>query len=404
MKNLSIDNMKRFLIIKAILGLEIFFAPIISIFYLRYVHISFEQFAAFEGLTFIIGAFLEIPTGVLSDLIGRKRVFQVGQLIYLFAMALILISPSPTTLFMSAVLFPLGASLSSGNIEAISWELFSSENLQDEYKNLLRRTNWISLIIGSFGAVIGGYLAEKNIVLPFLLDTIALAIVFCAGFVLIPNVNEPASFSLKFVPAKTKMILIEGIDTLIKSKEFTIAVIIFSIFFAVIRGTFLVYQPILSEANVSLPNVGQIIALLGVLSGVCGLIFHRFLAKKHLTYINEMALLFVLGIFSVFGGIILEGFQACIVLIFFQQAVRGIIGPIFGHTLNSFLSPGHPARTSLISIALFATTSLTSLIMWLYGIVNNHFSYLRSTVVLSGSFVGMALVFFILLLKTQKRG
>jgi len=87
----ELNRLQWFLMINSALGIEYLFAPVMTIFYLNYVGLSFSAFSFFIASIFLLNVILEVPTGVISDTIGRKRAYVLAGFFYLAAMLILIV-------------------------------------------------------------------------------------------------------------------------------------------------------------------------------------------------------------------------------------------------------------------------------------------------------------------------
>src|SRR5215211_5256574 len=113
----ELNRLQWFLMINSALGIEYLFAPVMTIFYLNYVGLNFSAFSFFIASIFLLNVILEVPTGVISDTIGRKRAYVLAGFFYLAAMLILLVFGKAASLIAAALCFSIGGTLASGNLD-----------------------------------------------------------------------------------------------------------------------------------------------------------------------------------------------------------------------------------------------------------------------------------------------
>lgn len=81
--------------------------------------LTLAQLAAGLALYSAAAFLLEVPSGVLADLLGRKRVFLMAQCCYGFALALFWAAEGVAALYTALVLYGVAKALASGSMDAL---------------------------------------------------------------------------------------------------------------------------------------------------------------------------------------------------------------------------------------------------------------------------------------------
>lgn len=120
--------------------------------------------ATIETISLLIGVYsvtvviAEFPSGVLADLVGQKRVFQLSNLFALLSFALMLVSQSAIMLLFAMISNGLSRAFASGTLDALA---VNQSTTRDEGV-LLKITSRFSILESAglaLGALIGGLMA-----------------------------------------------------------------------------------------------------------------------------------------------------------------------------------------------------------------------------------------------------
>lgn len=111
------------------------------------------------SIMMVTSAALEIPTGILSDRMGRKRTLVLGSLFSVAAVTTYAIAPSFTLLALGALLEGTARSLFTGNNNAMLYDSARETGEEGGYHHLLGRTSTMFQIAAGVSAAIGGLLA-----------------------------------------------------------------------------------------------------------------------------------------------------------------------------------------------------------------------------------------------------
>lgn len=111
------------------------------------------------SVVFCSQAFLELPTGILSDYVGRKKILILGALSAAIAMLLYAFGFNFWWLLVGAIFEGLSRSLYSGTAKALLYETLKEQGQEDSFESVLGKTNAMYQIALCISAALGGLLA-----------------------------------------------------------------------------------------------------------------------------------------------------------------------------------------------------------------------------------------------------
>lgn len=170
----------------------VFTIPIWIVYYQG--KISVAEISYLVTIQYLAQMFLELPSGALADLIGRKNTNLVG---WLVGAASFFLFPMATTFFhfiILALMVGLSDSFRSGSEEALLYDSFKQAQKENEYDKAYGNGNLIYQFGLIIATVLGGFLFEKWVFLPYLLYGLSLTI----GSIFICLYIEPKIDSEKF--------------------------------------------------------------------------------------------------------------------------------------------------------------------------------------------------------------
>ena len=168
-----------------------FFAPILILYFVE-VTGSFALGMSIFSVIFLSQALFEIPTGIFSDLVGRKWTFILGMIASILAVVFYGIGQSFLILVIGGILEGLSRSFFSGTDHAILHDSLKEKGLESEfgkYQGKVSSTNQIGLGIS---AVLGGLIAyfwSLNLTIWISLIPQLIALAICLKF------TEPKVFT-----------------------------------------------------------------------------------------------------------------------------------------------------------------------------------------------------------------
>jgi MFS family permease len=348
-------------------------------------YISITQVAMIEMVVLLSGLLLELPTGALADLIGRKKSiglsFIVGSLAYcLFGYA------DTFALFLIAGMgFGLSDALLSGALEALIFDTLKQNNKAHWFSEINNQNQLIFNYALVSATVIGGLLYANYPHAPALLTAAA----FAVAAVIAKNFIEPdidsEKFTLRNYIRQTKL----GFKELFKNKQTRDI----SIFYVLVGGlswpivlTFKNFA--LVDLGVSEQHMGYIIAVLSLTSVqlLHVLIRRQIFSKLYITFLLPAGLLSIFLPLAYFYQI-----PVMISVIFAVFITSSMRWNILGKLSNQCYSSKNRAT---------AISSLSMLISLLYLVSLGVFSLLNqyTTHALRNLFLLFAVASWILLL------
>lgn len=362
MSNLKkLKAIKCYFWVAAMTPLEAFIAPVVVLFYIEHLGINFMQYSNYIALLLIINLLLEVPMGVVSDKIGRRNALIIGNTIYCLALWLILSLPSITTLMVASILFGVGSTLASGNLQSIGYEAFESNGASGGYGGFLSKIGSFSIAVSALAALVGGYLADHSIVLPMIADIAILCIKIVLGVFLLVIVWPKENHDKRMGNNSkiTRKSLSEMKDVLL-NKRFILSVALGSVCFALLRTSLNFYQPILSEAGWSGSDLGSLFAIGIVLSAVISFYYSR-------AYKAQLTLKFgfkIMCLGSIVGAVLfsldVNYYWWFFIGFVVHQVLRVIVPSIESHSLQSVMPNGYPHRTTAVSFSFLVKALVTS--------------------------------------------
>lgn len=164
-KNIRLLSLFNFLI-----GFSLYSA--VLVIYFAQVTGSFALAMSIFSIIFISSAIFEIPTGIFSDIIGRKKTVVLGSFSFLFATIFYALGQSYFILVIGGVLEGLGRSFFSGNNNALLYDSLAQEKKEDEYHHYLGKVSSTEQLALALGAVLGGFAANISLSLVMWLSVV----------------------------------------------------------------------------------------------------------------------------------------------------------------------------------------------------------------------------------------
>lgn len=130
------------------------YAPIEILYFLQ-VTGSFATSLLIFSIATISACLAEVPTGLLSDMVGRRKTIILGSLCSTLGIALYAVGGSFWVLAAGAVFSGISKSFFSGNNDALLHDTLTQENQEHRYAEIVGKTS--SILSASFRLVFRPY-------------------------------------------------------------------------------------------------------------------------------------------------------------------------------------------------------------------------------------------------------
>lgn len=166
MQLLKNKNITLGLILVALQNALFWYAPWL-LFLLNYIDIS--QVAILQSIGLVVSVLTEVPTGAISDLIGKKKTLQLAFLLAAVFEISVALSTSFTLFAICWAGQFLASSFYSGTMEAFMYDSLVESKSEDKYPKVVLQMNASQNAATAFATLIGGFLYQYWIGLPFFL-------------------------------------------------------------------------------------------------------------------------------------------------------------------------------------------------------------------------------------------
>ena len=334
--------------------------PIIVLFY-NECGLDLADIFILKSVYSIAMVSLEIPTGYLADVWGRRNCLIAGCIFCFFGFANYSLSDTFLAFLMSEILLGFGQSLVSGADSALLYDTMIHYRKEESYLKYEGRVTMVGNFSEAFAGIFSGLLAVYSLRLPFYVQS---GIAF---------IGIPAAFALTEHAAKTKIEnSFANIVKIIKYSLFTNRELCYNIMFSGVIGAATLtmawfVQPLLIELDTPTTWFGIIWTILNLTVGISAL-YSDWLDQKLGS--NKM---YAFILFFIVGGYVAVSFNISymgLVFLFFFYIVRGFATPILKGYINQITFS--EMRATVLSIRNFVIrlmfAAMAPLVGWLHDL------------------------------------
>lgn len=159
----------------------------IWVLYLAFKGMSLVEIGILESIYHITGLCLEIPSGALADLRGRKFCVVLGRAVDIVSCLLMIASKSFLGFAISFMLSSAAMNLNSGAAEALVFDSLKELGKEKTYKIIWGKLAFVMSIAQGTALLLGGILSDVNFLYAYILGTIVQIAALLISF----NFKEP---------------------------------------------------------------------------------------------------------------------------------------------------------------------------------------------------------------------
>jgi MFS family permease len=171
------------------------------------------QMGISDSITFTIGFLVELPSGVMADLMGRRKAILIGNILLVTGNLLISASSSFFAFTLWYLVWTIGYAFQSGATEALAYDSLKLKKLESHWNDVITTATIIGRVTTLIATSLGGLLYIVGFRLPYLVAGFTGMIGIISAFYLQEiKVKQIENWSVKAYLHQIK----DGLTTLIK--------------------------------------------------------------------------------------------------------------------------------------------------------------------------------------------
>jgi len=331
--------------------------PIWTIFLIKN-NLSVSEVGIIFSVGTILGLLLEIPSGAISDRIGRKASLVISFGLSAFAMFIFWLGDSFSHFFIANVIYVAAGSFWSGTHDAFIYETLQELGREKEIKKISGRATSISNIGIGFFYLLIGFMVKYSLHLPYLIN----GIIFGIMMVVVLSVLEPHHET-----SAQKQKIGEnffGVKEFFTHKTLFITGLVFAAI-AGVSGILSDFRQVyLDDIQVSVVYFGIIFFVLRMVIALLAANTERI--EKH---IGKKATFLLIPFFTLFPYIILSFLHSTLGIVFLLMdgLADGLSKPLEQEYLNRFIS--NSQRATILSVIEFIENLIRSGAVFFAGFI-----------------------------------
>jgi MFS family permease len=164
-------------------------------FWLRVM--TFGQLGVVDAVSFAFGLLMEIPTGAIADLAGKRATMLAAMACNAVGFAIMAVSNSLGELILGFWIAQIGGAFYSGASQALLYDSLKADNRETQFDHVLSRINSLITVVLIASVLVGGIMYRVDERLPHIAWSLAFVVGMVASiFIMEPPTTAPA-FSVR---------------------------------------------------------------------------------------------------------------------------------------------------------------------------------------------------------------
>ena len=359
--------------------------PIIVLFY-EEQGLGLHEVFVLKGVYSVAAVALEIPSGYLADVWGRKRCLFWGSVLFFLGYLLYSFTGAFSAFLCAELLLGAGQTLVNGADSALLYDTAAHYKAEQHYLRYEGRLTMIGNFAEAIAGIFGGLLAAYSLRFPFY------------GQAIVAFIGIPAALAIREYnhsravrnPAGEMLRIIRY--SLGENKVLRYNILFSGIIGAATLTMAWFVQPILMQLQTPTSYYGVIWTVLNLTVGIAALYSDRVEQALGMRRSNGLILVVIVGGYAALALLPLT--YACLAILFLFYIVRGFATPILKGYINQMTFS--EMRATVLSIRNFIIRLLFAAIAPFIGWLNDYYS-LQVALLISALIIGIPGFLFLVL-------
>jgi MFS family permease len=368
-----------------------FWGPILIFTLQDLAHMSLQEIYILEAVCVVISLVIDIPTGALSDIIGRKKMLVIAQ-VFLFASFLFFaFMQNAGHAWCANILWGIGAAFKSGTDKALLQETcIALKKEETYYRKYTGKAQGYRLLLMAIAAPVTTWIASYDLRIPMYLSIPTLFIPLICVFRLSEPPREIVELTIKEHATQMK----KGCTDVWKDNRIIWIIGYTCVISVISKIWFFAYNPYSEIVGLKIINLGWVFLLLNMVAWLSSR-FGHIVEEKIGDRGVAILLIPMIGIPILLMGLIPIPFMVYMVL--FQNIVRGMYGPFIDGMTARFLKS--ETRATVLSVQSSIISVAGAIGLWVFGLVVDKIDLLKSLTILGG----VTLLGYVILMSVQSK-
>lgn len=359
-KNISISYIYNFL-------QQINITSAIWVLYLSFKGMSLIEIGLIESIYHLTAIVLELPTGAIADLYGKKLSLITGRILCIASSIIMINSSSFLGFALAFILSAASNNLNSGAAEALIYDSLKVLGEENKYKKIWASLAFYMSVAQGIAVLLGGVLSDINFIYAYIL---AIAIETVALIVNVQFSEPNTSFENSQSERITMVGQLRTSMNVLKGRRIILYLILFSALLSSLQTTVFFYsQKYFENMNYSKTAIALICAGGNFIDAICSKYAYSFEKKFKLK--GTFIFISIVSIVSLIGLGTLKKFS--IIFYILTSVTSGLTFTIFSDYINSGIPSKY--RATILSLDSLFFSIFMICVFPLFGVMADEFGF-----------------------------
>lgn len=360
------QNIKKNYLFTIITSLEL--SQGIWVLYLAHRGLSLFQIGIVETIYHLSSFCMEIPTGAIADIYGRKTSRVLGRVMHAISVIIMIYGQNIWSFALAFVFSALGNNLESGAGDALIYDSLVEIKATDSFKKVKGIMEMLYQISKFIAFIVGGYLATKSYLTVYQLSFVMILLSIVQGLSFteptVGEVERKASMIKTFVHQ-----LVSSVRVFFGNKQLIVVILAMDVFGALFTTEYFYIQSHLKMMNYSEFYIGIVLAVGAVMAAFMAMLAHKL---EHRFKLRKLITLSILGAILLFWGMTIKGVEKYAFV--FLAGIEGLLYVLLSDYINQMIPSDKRATILSFQSMNFSLLMMMSfpLVGWLgdqYGLL-----------------------------------
>lgn len=369
----------------------------IWVLYLAFKGMSLVQIGVLESIYHITGLLLELPTGALADLYGRKFCVVLGRAVCLISCILMITSNSFLGFAISFIFSSAAMNLNSGAAEALIYDSLKKLGEEENYKKIWGQLAFVMSIAQGVAVLLGGILADVKFLYAYIVGMIVQIAALLVSFNFSePPIHEQKSNKDKGQNRKEKIIINQLTTSInvLKDRKTVFYTIMFSALVGSLQTTVFFYsQQYFSNLGYTKTVIAIICAFGSLIEAVCSKYAYQF--EKRLNLKGTLISISTVNILALAGLSVFKEYSVFFYLL--TSVTGGLAFTIFSDYINTGIPSEY--RATILSFDSLCFSLFMICVFPMFGLIAEYVGFSITFGVTALTYIPVMIILIIKLTK-----
>lgn len=331
----------------------LFWGPILILTLEKLAHMKLSEIYFQEAVCIMILLVIDIPTGALADIIGRKKMLVIGQCFMFVDFLFFACMTEPWHAWVANILWAIGIAFKSGADKALIQEsCLALGKDRSYYRKFSGKAQGLRMLLFAICAPITSWIATYDLRLPLFMSIPFLVIPLVTAFML----TEPPRDDVKELTTGEHLAQMkEGLRDTVKDKRILWIMLYLCVISVASKIWFFAYNPYFEHVGLPIISFGWIFFALNVIAWLSSHWGHK-VEERLGDKLTVWLLIPLIGLPIILMSLI--PIPAMALMVIFQNVVRGMYGPFFDSLSEQYLR--NSTRATVLSVQSSITSAVSS--------------------------------------------